>query len=168
MFASPVGIIRRVWQPVESVTFASVAKTEHAVVWPPHVKRYFCAHLPAPSARGVIRGEQQQQQESKSVAITIFLHVCLLGPASVQWNHWWGTTGHMQWKMWPTLQRLLLLGHVLAHILWPAPRLRGKKEKMFKLNVWFTSVNIPCYVFRYTGFCHLCRKTKQLSNCQIE
>ena len=43
----------------------------------PRVKRYFCAHLPAPSARGVIRGEQQQQQEAKSAAITKFFFALL-------------------------------------------------------------------------------------------
>ena len=60
----------------------------------PRVKRYFCAHLPAPWARGVIRGEQQQKQESKSAAITkFFLHFCLLGGGSMKslvrydWTH---------------------------------------------------------------------------------
>ena len=147
MFASPVGIIRRVWQPVSrKCDIASVAKTEHAVVWPPHVKRYFCAHLPAPSARGIIRGEQQQQQEASFFA--------LLPPGTslgsmkslvrCDWTHAVENVTYYIATVAVVRPRVSIWYRARTYILWPAPRLRVKKKHlMFKFS--YTLLRISLY-----------------------
>ena len=114
----------------------------------PRVKRYFCAHLPAPWARGVIRGEQQQKQESKSAAITkFFLHFCLLGGGSMKslvrydWTHAVENVTYYIATVAVVRPRVSIWYRARTYILWPAPRLRGKKTNLIFKCVIF--INYP-------------------------